>query len=91
MKAPEGAELFCRAHNYRFNESGRTVERGVISYYAARALPRSATMQDWLEMIKTLSASDVEKGVLKRVYQPMLEILGDSATRLAGNADRSQE
>jgi hypothetical protein len=84
MKALAGAELFCRAHNYRFNVNGQTVDRGVISYYASQALPRSVRVQDWLEIINTLSESDVGNGQLKELYRPLLEISGDSTTKLAG-------
>jgi hypothetical protein len=84
MKAQEGAELMCRAHNYRFNENGTLINRGVISYYAARTLPKSTTVKDWLGLIDSLSTSDVKEGRLKQMYQPSLKIIGNPATNLPG-------
>jgi hypothetical protein len=84
MKAPEGAELMCRAHNYRFNENGNLVDRGVISYYAAKALPKSTTVKGWLRLIDNLCTSEVKEGHLKQMYQPSLKIIGNPATNLPG-------
>jgi hypothetical protein len=84
MKAPQGGELLCKAHNYRFNENNRLVDRGVVTYYAAQALPRSTAVKDWLELIDRLSTSDIKRKRLKPMYQPVLEILGNSATKLPG-------
>lgn len=84
MKAPEGAELMCRANNYRFTENSHLVDRGVISYYAAKALPQSITVKEWLRSIDSLSTSDIQEGRLKQIYQPALRIIGNDATKLPG-------
>jgi len=86
MKAQPGAELSCRAHNYRFDHNGTKRERGVISYYAAKALPGVTTAESWLELISELSGSDLRGGRLKPSYQPSLQILGDQAAILPGKS-----
>jgi hypothetical protein len=84
MKAQPGAELSCRAHNYRFDHNGTKLERGVISYYAAKTLPRITTAESWLELISELSSSDLRRGSLKPSYQPSLQILGNQEAIVPG-------
>jgi hypothetical protein len=77
MKSQPGAELSCRAHNYRFDHNGVQLERGVVSYYAAQTLPKATTVESWLGLINESSNSDLRQGRLKPVYRPLLQILGD--------------
>jgi hypothetical protein len=86
MKAQPGAELSCRAHNYRFDHNGTKLERGVISYYAARALPMVTTAESWLELISELSSSDLRGGRLKPSHQPSLQILGNQEAIVPGKS-----
>jgi hypothetical protein len=86
MKAQPGAELSCRAHNYRFDHNGAKLERGVISYYAAKTLPRATTAESWLELISELSGSDLRRGSLKPSYQPSLQVLGNQEAIVPGKS-----
>jgi hypothetical protein len=84
MRAQPGAELSCRAYNYRFDHNGTKRERGVISYYAAQTLPRITTAESWSGLISELSSSDLRRGRLKQSYQPSLQVLGDQAALVPG-------
>jgi hypothetical protein len=84
MKAQPGAELSCRASNYRFDHNGAKRERGVVSYYAANTLPRVTTAESWLGLISELSSSDLSRGRLKPSYRPSLQILGNQAAIVPG-------
>jgi hypothetical protein len=86
MKADPGADLACRARNYRFAHDTGQRERGVISYYAAHTLPQATTLGSWLRLIETRSGADHREGRLPWVYQPSLQVLGPSSTRLPGVA-----
>jgi hypothetical protein len=89
MKAQPGAELSCRAQNYRFDHNGVQLERGIITYYAAQTLPKTTTVESWLRLINESSASDLNQGRLKPIYKPSLQILGDQAIMLPGKSARS--
>jgi hypothetical protein len=84
MKSQPGAELACRAHNYRFDHNGVKLERGVITYYAAQTLPKATTAESWLRLINESSDSDISQGRLKPVYRPLLQILGDQTITAPG-------
>jgi hypothetical protein len=84
VKSQPGAELSCRAQNYRFDQNGVKVERGVISYYAAQTLPKATTMESWLQSINESSGSDLRQGRLKPSYKPLLQILGDQTIMAPG-------
>jgi len=86
MKAQPGAELSCRASNYRFDHNGAKRERGVVSYYATNALPRVTTAESWLGLISELSSSDLSRGRLKPSYRPSLQILGNQAAIVPGKS-----
>jgi hypothetical protein len=53
MRAKPGRELLCRAHNHLFHEGGKTINQGVLSYFASRSLADSRTMGAWLNAITT--------------------------------------
>jgi hypothetical protein len=89
LKAQPGAELSCRAQNYRFDHNGVQLERGIITYYAAQMLPKTTTVESWLRLINESSASDLNQGRLKSIYKPSLQILGDQAIMLPGKSVRS--
>jgi hypothetical protein len=59
-------------------------ERGVISYYAAHALPEAHAFEDWLAGIAGLSEADAHSGRLPKTYRPSLQVLGDAATSVIG-------
>ena len=85
MKAEPGAELACRARNYRFEHHGSSQERGVITYYAGQTLAQATTFAAWLQHIEVLSSAALQAGRLPSAfYQPSLQILGDAAARLPG-------
>jgi hypothetical protein len=90
LKSQPGAELSCRAQNYRFDHNGTKLERGVISYYAIKALPGATSVESWLRLISELSNLDISRGSLRRSYQPFLQILGDESAMAPGEM-RSQE
>jgi hypothetical protein len=85
MKAESDAELTCRAHNYHFGYNGKQTERGIISYYAARALAQANTIESWAQLINDMSESDLQKGLITPFHKPLLQITGDSKIRLIGN------
>ena len=84
MQALPGAELTCRARNYVFGWGRGMQERGVISYYAARAMPEAHAFEDWLAGIAELIEADAHSGRLPKTYRPSLQVLGDTATPLIG-------
>jgi hypothetical protein len=85
MKAEPGAELTCRARNYRFEHHGSHQERGVISYYATQTLAQATTLASWIELVEALSGADLQQGRLPWFYQPVLQLLGHAATKLPGD------
>ena len=91
MKAEPGAELACRARNYRFEHQGLPQERGVISYYAVQTLAHATTMAAWLQRIEALSRADLYGGRLPWFYQPSLQLLGLATTTLPGEPVRLEE
>jgi hypothetical protein len=84
MKAEPGAELACRARNYRFAHQGSVQERGVISYYAVQTLAHATTSAAWLQRIEALASADLQEGRLPWFYQPSLQLVGHAAARLPG-------
>ena len=72
----------CNAHVAHFHEGDRGVERGVITYYAARTLPYAHTVGEWLKAIET--ESDREAGERGALFQLKLQITGDPALPLPG-------
>jgi hypothetical protein len=84
MQALPGAELTCRAGNYVFGWGRGMQERGVVSYYAARAMPEAHTFEAWLAGIAGLIEADARSGRLPRTHRPALQVLGDTATPLIG-------
>jgi hypothetical protein len=85
MQALPGAELTCRARNYVFGWGRGMQERGVISYYAARALPEVHAFEDWLAGIAGLIEADAHSGRLPRTHRPLLQVLGDAASSIIGS------
>lgn len=90
MRAQPGAELACRGHNYDFPTDDGTRTRGVISYYATKALPGAATVGDWLARMQTLAEQDVAAGLLPKHFYPELRIVGDARQPLSGHALKPQ-
>ena len=84
MQALPGAELTCRARNYVFGWGRGMQERGVISYYAARALPEAQAFEGWLAGIAGLLEADAHSGRLPKTYRPSLQVLGDAAGPVVG-------
>ena len=84
MRAEPGAELACRAQSYRFPHPGGLRERGVISYYATRALPPATTLAAWLRRIQADVRADLQSGRLPRFYAPSLQILGEPGMPFPG-------
>jgi hypothetical protein len=79
MYPEPGLELTCKAHNHRFQEEGRTVDQGVLSYFAARSLPQSQTMADWFHATVKALAANHEIPPLAR---PRLQMQGRPDTPL---------
>ena len=75
-------ELACRAHNLPAEHPA--APRGVLSYYAALALPAARTLAGWLDNFSTLIRQDVDAGRLPRFYQPDLHLLGDGSQPVPG-------
>ena len=57
MKAEPGAELACRARNYRFEPQGLPQERGVISYYAVQTLAQATTLAGGSDVVASRTLS----------------------------------
>lgn len=85
MQALPGAELACRARNYVFGWGRGMQERGVISYYAARALPEAHAFADWLAGIAGLAEADARSGRLPKTHRTLLQTLGDATIPLMGS------
>ena len=85
-KPQPGAELACLALSHEFEDDGVHVERGVISYYAARTLPLASTVASWVQLIDAAAGADLARGRIKFFHQPSLRIIGDAALRLPGVA-----
>ena len=85
MEPEPGGELSCRAHNYRFSVDGSEIERGIISYYASRALNRAVTVEAWLHLMNDLSGADLERELITEFYKPSLQVIGNSHTRIPGD------
>ena len=82
MKAAPGAELTCRAHNLPLDHPDQP--RGIISYYATRALAAATTVDNWLARIEALVQEDVRAGLLPPFYRPCLYVLGEGKWPAAG-------
>jgi len=85
MKPEPGGELACRAYNYHFSVDGSEIERGIISYYASRALTLAVTVESWLHTMNDLSEADLERELITDFHKPSLQIIGNSNTRILGN------
>ena len=71
--------------NHSFaDEEGVARERGVVSWYALRALAQATTMDDWLERALQACQADVDAGRLTASAQPALQLVGDPAQPLPG-------
>lgn len=84
MKAAPGGELACRARSHRFQQYGREVERGVISYYASETLPRATTVSSWAALMERAASADVARGQLAASHVPALQVAGDGGLRVPG-------
>lgn len=87
MDSPKD-ELSCLAFSVDFLQKGEKFSRGVISYYAALALPAAVSLNDWLRSIDEKARADVEQKKLDAVRQPKLKIIGNSNNMLSGTAVR---
>ena len=85
MRAPTGKGLACRAWEHSFKQEGRVVKRGVLSYFAARALPAVVTTAGWLRSISELVEADVRAGSLPFERRPALQVLGHGRFHLPGD------
>jgi hypothetical protein len=72
MKADPGAELTCRARNFKVGDR----DRGVLSFYAVQSLPSADTMDSWLSLTQDAIAEGGGKGLLKQFETPSLQLLG---------------
>jgi len=79
-----GQELTCHAHSAQFGEAGRTIEQGVISYYAARTLPTARNASGWLHAMMAHADADVEAGRLPADRRLRLKLAGDVGALLPG-------
>lgn len=84
MRAEDGAELACRAHEKDFDDGGMPVSRGVISYYAAATLAEATTLRSWQQSIEEMIQADAARGRLTPFYQPTLQVTGDGNLPLIG-------
>jgi hypothetical protein len=82
--SPRGQELKCVASMHALPMHGKKVPRGVMSYYAARALPQATSVQDWLQRMTALMQADARQGVLPRC--PAMTITGRGSASLPGTA-----
>jgi hypothetical protein len=83
LKAPPGAELLCRAANFKARAEGNR-SRGVVSYYATRALAQAGRLDSWLQRIAALVESDLRDGQLTKLQAPTLQVLGDAGAPAPG-------
>lgn len=84
QKAPPGGELACRALNHEFDDEGVTRERGVISYYATRALPHATSVASWVGLMDAAANDDLRRGRITTFHLPSLQIVGDAEVRIPG-------
>jgi hypothetical protein len=90
MRSETGAELACRAHEKAFEDGGRPVRRGVVSYYAAATLASATTPHSWLRSIEKMSQEDMAQGAITRFHLPILQIMGDGNLPLIGRSSRTE-
>lgn len=77
--------LACHAPEHDFPADHGLARRGIISYYAAQTLPVARTMDEWLQEIQRAMSVDLASGVLPRLKQPLLQVLGIPTARLPGH------
>ena len=61
---------------------GQQVRRGVISYYAGRALATAHDLPMWQRHITALSQKDLQDRVITPFYQPGLQLWGKADFQL---------
>jgi hypothetical protein len=86
MAPTPGNDLKCIAANHTFIIDGSYVRRGVISYYAARALESAASAADWMQRAQALCDEDVARGVLPKAKRIAFALAGKSNGLLPGKA-----
>jgi hypothetical protein len=72
MRADPGAELACKAMNFKVGDT----DRGILSFYAVQSLPAADTMESWLSLTEAAIAEGGRKGLLKQFETPSLQLLG---------------
>lgn len=75
-------KLECKAHNAVFEIRGEPVERGVVSYYAARALPGAGSTADWVRRMTEDFRRDAEAGRIAADVRLKLRIAGNPSLGL---------
>jgi hypothetical protein len=84
LKEGSDAEKFtCRARSFPPKEG--FPNRGILSYHASETLGRVDTVAAWLRAIHAASVSGLSAR-LGPLYQPTLQVWGDGAIRLPGQA-----
>lgn len=84
-RAAPGLELSCRAQSHRFREGPAAgEERGVLSYYAFRALRGATTMETWSRQFHVLCQSDVVIGRLPETMACSVIVAGDRRQHALG-------
>jgi hypothetical protein len=73
----------CRASSFNVRAEGNR-SRGVVSYYATRALARADRLDAWLQQMAALVESDLRDGTLTKLKAPTLQILGDARALAPG-------
>jgi hypothetical protein len=88
LRAPTGSELSCRTQSRKFTDAGVTKDRGLVSYYALRALAEATTMESWLTRTMSMCKADVDAGRLPATLAVSLAVTGDSGWMILGTSGR---
>lgn len=88
LRAAPGGELTCRAQNHMFIDAGVAQDRGLVSYYALRALAEATTMESWLSRTTSLCKADVDAGRISSSLAVSLTVTGISGQMVLGKKGR---
>jgi hypothetical protein len=81
-KVEPGEELTCKSPEKVFGK----IKYGIISYYAMKTVAQATTIASWLSLINDLIDKDFSQGILTPMQKPSLQILGNPAIKLPGDA-----
>ena len=82
------AKLACKARNAEFSVGDANVERGVVSYYAARTIADAGTVQEWVARMNEAIRRDREAEKLGAGLWVQMRVTGNATLQLPGERAR---